>query len=104
MDELRRVTIPTVDVLSVLLDSTDPVWGLAVIKQSLRAAGTVYPVLDRLERSGWVTSWWEVDDGRSGPRRRLYELTAEGAVAAQRAVTKHTASRVVATPRAAEAL
>jgi PadR family transcriptional regulator, regulatory protein PadR len=40
------------------------------------AEGTVYPALHRLERSGAVVSRWVVVDGR---RRRVYELTAQGA-------------------------
>jgi len=52
-------------------------------------SGTLYPILVRLERAGWVESRWErtdpVADGR--PNRRYYQLTAEGAVAARREVT-----------------
>lgn len=83
MEPLSRVTPATVDVLSVLLDASDPIWGLLVIKASGRPAGTVYPILDRLERGGWVRSRWEDEPGRSGPRRRYYELTEDGARAAR---------------------
>lgn len=82
MDPLARVTPATVDVLRVLEESPDPCWGLLVIKSSGRPAGTVYPILERLESLGWVTSSWEADDSRSGPRRRYYELTEGGAAAA----------------------
>jgi len=82
MKELSRVTAATVDVLHVLADAVDPAWGLLVIKSSGRPAGTVYPILERLESIGWVISSWESDDSRSGPRRRYYELTEGGAAAA----------------------
>ena len=86
MKPLSRVTAATIDVLSVLDASAQPSWGLAIIKSSGRPAGSVYPILERLEASGWVTSSWEENDERSGPRRRFYELTAEGATAARSAI------------------
>lgn len=88
MQPLSRLTPATADVLAELLTATAPVWGLQIIKRSGRPAGSVYPILERLERSGWVTSSWEDAVERSGPRRRLYRLTAEGTVAARDAVTR----------------
>ncbi|MBY8850782.1 PadR family transcriptional regulator [Saccharothrix sp. MB29] len=44
-----------------------------------RPSGSVYPLLDRLERAGWVTSTWDDDAERRGPRRRVYVLTPDGA-------------------------
>ena len=38
--------------------------------------GTVYPALHRLEEAGLLRSHWAEQEGR---RRRLYELTADGA-------------------------
>ncbi|MEP6480310.1 MAG: helix-turn-helix transcriptional regulator [Rhodoglobus sp.] len=83
MDELTRVTAPTLDVLAQLLGSTDPTWGLLIVKATGRPAGTVYPILDRLERLGWIESEWEVGD-RPGARRRLYSLTGEAELATTR--------------------
>jgi PadR family transcriptional regulator PadR len=77
------VTAPTVDVLRVHLDSTAPVWGLQIIKKTERLPGTVYPILERLERQGWIRSSWEGESTRQGPRRRLYEFTADGQSAAR---------------------
>src|SRR5215216_2348607 len=92
MEPLSRITPATLDVLAVLLDTGASTWGLAVIKASGRPAGTVYPILDRLERSGWVTSEWADEPERSGPRRRYYELTADGARAARSLVTARVRS------------
>ncbi|MEW2382986.1 PadR family transcriptional regulator [Micromonospora sp. NPDC047707] len=83
MEPLGRVGGATVDVLRVLLDGGRPRWGLEIIKVTGRPSGSVYPLLERLERHGWVTSSWEETD-RRGPRRRMYELTADGAREAQR--------------------
>jgi len=55
--------------------------------RSLTAHGTLYKALARLEDFGLLTSQWEAaataPEGR--PRRRLYELTGEGARAVERA-------------------
>lgn len=86
MEPLSRTTPATVDVLSALIDAAEPVWGLAIVKHSGRPAGSVYPILERLEASGWVDSRWEDDPHRSGPRRRFYALTEDGAPAARETV------------------
>jgi len=39
-------------------------------------SGTVYRTLRQLERSGFVSSFW--DTSESGPARRMYSLTAAG--------------------------
>ncbi|MFG2007478.1 PadR family transcriptional regulator [Micromonospora sp. NPDC048868] len=83
MEPLARIGRATVDVLTVLLDSEQPRWGLEIIKATGRPSGTVYPLLDRLERAGWVTSSWD-DQDRKGARRRLYVLTRDGATEARR--------------------
>jgi PadR family transcriptional regulator, regulatory protein PadR len=83
MEPIQRVTAPTLDVLEALLATDGAVWGLLVIKATGRQAGTVYPILERLERHGWIRSSWDDDAERSGPRRRLYEFTADGAEAAR---------------------
>jgi DNA-binding PadR family transcriptional regulator len=49
--------------------------------------GTLYKALDRLEAAGLLASRWEdpQDAARENrPRRRLYQVTAAGAAAAQR--------------------
>jgi PadR family transcriptional regulator PadR len=92
MRALARITPATVDVLRVLLDEPS-LWGMLVIKRTERPAGSVYPILERLESAGWATSSWEAESDRTGPRRRLYELTSEGAEAARSAVLKFEAAK-----------
>ncbi|HEV2783145.1 MAG TPA: PadR family transcriptional regulator [Actinophytocola sp.] len=38
--------------------------------------GTLYPLLSRLRRAGWVATTWQ--ESPSGPPRRYYELTGQG--------------------------
>jgi PadR family transcriptional regulator PadR len=48
--------------------------------RALTAHGTLYKALGRLEERGLLTSAWEDAAAAEGrPRRRLYELTGEGA-------------------------
>jgi DNA-binding PadR family transcriptional regulator len=55
--------------------------------RSLTAHGTLYKALGRLEDFGLLSSRWEdAEEAAAGrPRRRLYELTGEGARIAERA-------------------
>ena len=43
--------------------------------------GTIYPLLSRLRRVGWLDSTWS--ESPSGPRRRYYTLTPAGLSALQ---------------------
>jgi PadR family transcriptional regulator PadR len=63
----------------------------------LTAHGTLYKVLDRLEREGLLVSRWETPDevDQSRPRRRLYQVSEEAAPALSRsrALVSSTALR-----------
>jgi PadR family transcriptional regulator PadR len=52
----------------------------------LTAHGTLYKVLDRLERDGLLVSRWEAaaEVDQSRPRRRLYQVSDEAAPALSR--------------------
>ena len=55
--------------------------------RALTGHGTLYKALSRLEEFGLLVSHWEDATAAEGrPRRRLYELTAEGARVARRAL------------------
>ena len=54
--------------------------------RALTGHGTLYKALGRLEEFGLLVSRWEDAEAVEGrPRRRLYELTGEGARVAERA-------------------
>ena len=61
--------------------------GADFIRETNIFSGTLYPMLARLEETGWLTSTWEdVDPSEAGrPRRRLYRITALGQNAANKA-------------------
>jgi PadR family transcriptional regulator, regulatory protein PadR len=65
-----------------------PSYGLELSKSAGLKSGTIYPALARMERSGWVESYWEMErpEDLGRPRRRLYRLTGVGEVALRDAI------------------
>lgn len=83
---MRAASAQTLKVLAAFLaDATGDHYGLEIARNAGLATGTIYPILTRLERRGWVTSAWEERDPSDAgrPRRRYYRLTAEGMRAAR---------------------
>jgi len=109
MEREPRMTLQTQAVLAVLLDhpSADH-YGLEISKRAKLPSGTIYPILARLQKAGWVTSSWEeLDPQAEGrPARRLYRLTQSGAERARQAqaeTVSRIAPRWVPAPRLGEA-
>lgn len=74
-----RLTLPTCTVLSALLHGHRH--GFEILDVSGLRAGTVYPILRRLEENNLVESSWEDAEqarAQGRPARRNYRLTAEG--------------------------
>ena len=60
--------------------------------------GTLYPMLSRLRRAGWVATTWQ--ESPAGPPRRYYSLTGDGRAAlahfrAQWAAFRDAVDRIV---------
>lgn len=56
-------------------------FGFDVMDATGLPSGTIYPVLRRLETQGYIESAWESGETArhaSRPRRRYYQLTADG--------------------------
>jgi PadR family transcriptional regulator, regulatory protein PadR len=78
-----------VKVLNVFLEEpAEEQYGFGVIHKTRLQSGVVYPLLDRLERDGWIEGFDEdIDEHAEGrPKRRLYRLTAVGKREAVKAV------------------
>jgi PadR family transcriptional regulator, regulatory protein PadR len=70
--------------------------------RALTGHGTLYKALSRLEESGLLASRWEDAGAVEGrPRRRLYELTGEGARVAEQALAGNAARATPRSPRVA---
>jgi PadR family transcriptional regulator, regulatory protein PadR len=64
-----------------LLDA-DELYGFDLVRRlsevdgMVISEGTIYPLLSRLRRQGWVTTRWV--ESEAGPPRRYYGLTEDG--------------------------
>ena len=82
LSQLRRGALEHC-VLALLV--AGPSYGFDLIKQLstgrnlVASEGTIYPLLSRLRRNGFVTTHWATSD--SGPPRRYYSITEEGTLA-----------------------
>lgn len=84
-----RLTVQVQLVVQALLrDQAGEMYGLEVGQETGLQPGTVHPILQRLNREGWVASRWEDIDPRAEkrPARRYYRLTAAGAAQASAAL------------------
>jgi len=77
----RKLSPQTLAVLKYMVDNPkNEVFGLELIEALGQPAGTIYPILTRLEEIGWIEGEWESyerkDKGRR--RRRYYLLTKDG--------------------------
>ena len=76
---MKPLSLTTVAVLSAVSRSVR--YGFDIMDATELPSGTVYPVLGRLERDGYVRSKWEaqsVAQREKRPPRRYYEITASG--------------------------
>lgn len=89
---LRRITQPLLDVLEVLVDGAvggEELHGWAIMKRVGRSGPTVYGVIDRLEDAGLIMGRWEDENPHPNkPRRRLYQLNAQGLAFARTVLAK----------------
>jgi len=79
-------SLATLRVLRAFLDEpASEHYGLDLIECSGVGAGSLYPILSRLEHDGWLAgSWEQIDEHEEGRRRRrYYRLTAVGEVQAR---------------------
>lgn len=88
---MLRLTWQTQAILATLLrDVAVPHYGLEMGKDAGIPSGTIYPILARLERAGWIESELEKIDPRAAGRRarRYYRLTSEGERAARAEISR----------------
>ena len=76
-----NLTLVTLRVLNAFMEApNERQYGLGLMKRTGLASGTLYPVLARLERIGWLRSAQEDIDPATEkrPARRYYEITPDG--------------------------
>jgi len=77
---MPRMTLATKLVLRVLLDAPGELYGREIGVRAGLGAGTVQPILDRIEQAGWAVSRRENADAHTigRPVRRYWQLTPKG--------------------------
>ncbi len=67
--------------------------GYSLSQRTGLASGTLYPILMRLEKLGWLETRWETFAEPGRPPRHLYRLTADGRAWAREEVRAAQASK-----------
>jgi PadR family transcriptional regulator, regulatory protein PadR len=83
-----RLSAQTLKVLAIAISSPqEELSGAWIARATKLQSGTLYPILMRLEKAGWLMSRWEDGDPRElgRPRRRLYRITGLGSKKAKAA-------------------
>ena len=98
----RPLGLSSLQILAAIRDGST--YGLDIVAATGMPSGTVYPTLGRLKRGELVRTRWE--DQRSAekegrPRRRYYDLTAEGARALAEGSARVAQAVATLAPRAA---
>jgi len=76
-----RMSLQTLKILGLLLNQPrESLAGSDIGRETGMLSGTLYPILLRLEKAGWLSSEWEaLEPSAAGrPRKRLYQLTGLG--------------------------
>jgi len=84
-----RLSFQGLRILRLFLDDpTSELTGAEIISSSGLASGTVYPLLLRFERIGFLESHWEAGNPTdlARPRRRYYRMTGDGRAVIQEAI------------------
>jgi PadR family transcriptional regulator, regulatory protein PadR len=83
----------TLSVLKVLREMFDrPLaehYGLELMKGAGLKSGTLYPILSRLEKAGWIEGEWQDGADLGGrPPRKYYKMTTDGMSLARQALAE----------------
>ena len=83
-----QITLPLLKVLRAMVDQPLKEWyGLELMRAAGIQSGTLYPLLQRLQKAGWLTGEWEKHDPDAGrPPRKFYKLSKDGMAQARSAL------------------
>ena len=98
----RVLGITSLQILAAIRDGR--AYGLDIVAHTGLPSGTVYPTLGRLRKSGLVQPRWEdqrTAEGEGRPRRRYYELNADGIRALAEGMARFAAAAATLNPEAA---
>lgn len=92
--DMRLLSANAALILSAFLDApTAPRYGYELMQETGIKSGSLYPVLGRFERHGWITCQAEQAVGHRPPRR-LYTMTPEAEGEARAALDRFLEAKV----------
>jgi PadR family transcriptional regulator, regulatory protein PadR len=62
----------------MMTDPSKDWYGLELMEAARLSSGTLYPLLQRLVRDGWLERTGEAPSDRGGASRRIYRMTGHG--------------------------
>ena len=89
-DPQPRLSLQGLKVLRAFLEApSKEICGADIIRLTKLSSGTLYPILLRFERAGFLVSKWEREEPSelARPRRRLYRISPRGAGLARREIS-----------------
>ncbi len=101
MDEHIRLSLRAAQVLKVFLENPDePHYGFDLMQRVSMPSGSLYPILARFERAGWIIGAQEDIDpvAKGRPARRYFRMTGEGVSVAQRRLAELSAAFLPPSP------
>jgi DNA-binding PadR family transcriptional regulator len=90
MSDSRRLGFATLQVLQAI--ASGYIYGFDIMDATTLPSGTVYPILSKLEDSGFLRSRWEdarIARREKRPARRCYEITGDGREALRENVQRY---------------
>lgn len=69
-------------------------YGYDLSRETALKSGTLYPILMRLNKRGWLETRWTAPESQGRPPRHMYRLTADGL----RSAREFVALRVLRAP------
>jgi PadR family transcriptional regulator PadR len=85
----QRITNQLLVLLEALMADLNREWyGLELMQAANLSSGTLYPLLHRLVADGWLERTREVPSEAGGRSRRLYKLTGQGTLSADRILSE----------------
>jgi len=80
-NEVARVTVSLLQIIFIFLENPKKYYvGMDIINHTKLQSGTIYPLLNRLCKMGWLEFKWKLPDpdGKGSPKK-LYNVTKTGA-------------------------
>lgn len=84
MPKLPRMSRQTLMIFTALLaEPREWRYGYDLSRETSLKSGTLYPILMRLSKRGWLETKWTASEGPGRPPRHMYRLTPDGSRAAR---------------------